>query len=206
MQSEGRSETMWEKQLCRPKVSEEGGGRTCFKQQSRDSPAARGEDHGEAGCLPPAMEVYGAADFRPTLEQGDAWRRLWSCGELALEQAPARTCGPVERGAHAGARLLAGLVTPWGTHAEAICSWRTASRGKEPHWRNSWRSVSLGGDPTLEQGQRVKRKEWQRLHVTNWPQPPFPDPLHSSGVGSREFESEVNHGKKGGVGGRCSKM
>ena len=30
-----------------------------------------------------------------------------------LEQVPARTCGPVERGAHAGAGLLAGLVTPW---------------------------------------------------------------------------------------------
>jgi len=31
-----------------------------------------------------------------------------------MEQAPARTCRPVERGAHAGAGLLAGLVTPWG--------------------------------------------------------------------------------------------
>ena len=30
-----------------------------------------------------------------------------------MEQAPARTCGPVERGAHAGAGLLAGLVTSW---------------------------------------------------------------------------------------------
>jgi len=39
-----------------------------------------------------------------------------------LEQAPARTCGPMERGAHAGAGLLAGLVTPWGTHAGAACS------------------------------------------------------------------------------------
>jgi len=30
-----------------------------------------------------------------------------------LEQAPGRTCRPVERGAHTGAGLLAGLVTPW---------------------------------------------------------------------------------------------
>jgi len=30
-----------------------------------------------------------------------------------LEQALNRTCGPMERGAHAGAGLLAGLVTPW---------------------------------------------------------------------------------------------
>jgi len=32
-----------------------------------------------------------------------------------LEQASARTCRPVKRGAHAGAGLLTGLVTPWGT-------------------------------------------------------------------------------------------
>jgi len=58
-------------------------------------------------------------------------------GSPSLEQAPARTCGPVEIGAHAGAGLLAGLVTPWrpmleqpvpeglhpveGTHAGAVC-------------------------------------------------------------------------------------
>jgi len=35
-----------------------------------------------------------------------------------LDQAPARTCRPVERGAHAGAGLLAGLVTPWGPTLE----------------------------------------------------------------------------------------
>ena len=54
-----------------------------------------------------------------------------------MEQAPGRTCGPMERGAHAGAGLLSGLVTPWGptleqpvperlhpagrTHAGAVC-------------------------------------------------------------------------------------
>jgi len=43
-------------------------------------------------------------------------------GDPALEQTPGRTCGPMERGAHTGAGLLAGLVTPWGTHAGAACS------------------------------------------------------------------------------------
>jgi len=43
-------------------------------------------------------------------------------GSPVLEQAPARTCGPVKRGAHTGAGLLAGLVTPWGTHTGAACS------------------------------------------------------------------------------------
>jgi len=33
-------------------------------------------------------------------------------GSPVLEQAPARTCRPVERGVHTGAGLLAGLVTP----------------------------------------------------------------------------------------------
>jgi len=35
-----------------------------------------------------------------------------------LEQAAARTCRPVERGAHTRAGLLAGLVTPWGPTLE----------------------------------------------------------------------------------------
>ena len=37
-----------------------------------------------------------------------------------------RTCGPMEKGAHAGANFLAGLVTPWGTHTGAACSWRSS--------------------------------------------------------------------------------
>jgi len=42
-----------------------------------------------------------------------------SCvGSPVLEQAPARTCGPVQRGAHTGAGFLAGLVTPWGPTLE----------------------------------------------------------------------------------------
>ena len=46
------------------------------------------------------------------------WRHLKEAvahGKPTLEQAPGRTCGPVERGAHTRAGLLAGLVTPWGT-------------------------------------------------------------------------------------------
>jgi len=38
-----------------------------------------------------------------------------------LEQIPARTSGPVERVAHAGADLLAGGATMWGTLAGAVC-------------------------------------------------------------------------------------
>jgi len=40
-------------------------------------------------------------------------------GSPVVEQAPAKTCGPVKRGADAGAGLLRGLVTLGGTHAGA---------------------------------------------------------------------------------------
>jgi len=39
-------------------------------------------------------------------------------GNPALEQVAARTCRPMERGAHAGAGLLAELVTLWGPMLE----------------------------------------------------------------------------------------
>ncbi|CAM9375256.1 unnamed protein product, partial [Bubo scandiacus] len=66
------------------------------------------------------MEAHGGAETHlqpvgdPTPEQGDV--TLW---KPTLEQAPGRICDPMEREAHAGAGLLAGLVTPWGTHAGA---------------------------------------------------------------------------------------
>jgi len=49
-----------------------------------------------------------------------------------LEQAPGRTCGPMERGAHDGADLLAGLVTLWGTHAGAVCPEGVHPMGRTP--------------------------------------------------------------------------
>ncbi|GAB0187139.1 zinc finger and BTB domain-containing protein 5 [Grus japonensis] len=51
----------------------------------------------------------------PTPEQVEAPEGVVACGKPTLEQAPGWTCGPVERGAHARAGLLAGLVTSWGT-------------------------------------------------------------------------------------------
>lgn len=38
------------------------------------------------------------------------------CRTFKLQQDPDRTCDLMERGAHAGAGLLAGLVNLWGTH------------------------------------------------------------------------------------------
>jgi len=53
-----------------------------------------------------------------------------------LEQAPGRTCSPMERGVHAGAGLLAGLVTLWGPTLEL-----SVPEGLHP----------MGRDPTPEQ-------------------------------------------------------
>jgi len=39
---------------------------------------------------------------------------------LALQQAPDRTCGPMERGTHTGAGLLAGLVNLQGPHTKGL--------------------------------------------------------------------------------------
>jgi len=131
------------------KLSEEGRGRRCSRcRNTEPSLATHAEDHGEAGC-PPA--VHGGPRWSryppvvhgrdPTLEQVDDWRKLWLRGEPTLEQASARTYRHVERGAHAGAGLLAGLVTPWGTHAGAAYSWR-----KDPHWGSSRRAAAHGED------------------------------------------------------------
>ena len=133
------------------------------------------------------MEVHCGADLHlqpmehPTMEKMDAERRLWTWGKFMLEQAPARTCGPVERAAHTGAGFLAGLVSSQGTHTGAVCSWRTppcgkntrwssswrtAACGTDSHWRSSWRTVSRVRDPTLAQAKGVRTKEQQRRVMT----------------------------------------
>jgi len=137
-----------------------------------------------------------------------------------LEQAPARTCGPEERGAHAGAGLLAGPVTPWGTHAGAACSGRTAPCGKDPYWGSSCRAAAHGKDSRWRSLWRtVSRKRnlhagageeceesspkeegaaettWDELTVT-----PIPCPPVMLGGRRQRNKSEVEPGKKGGPG------
>jgi len=107
-------------------------------------------------------------------------------GSPTLEQAPARTCGPMERGAHARAGLLAGLVTPWGT-------------------------VSHQRDLMLEQGKSVRSPppEGQGAAETMCDElttTPIPHPLVPLGVRRQRNGSETEPGKKGGVEGRCFKM
>jgi len=133
----------------------------------------------------------------PTPEQVDAWRRLWPHGELTLEQASGRSCGPVERGAHGGADLLAGLVAPLETHSGAACSWRTTPCGKELFVKNRAHVgevrglYPMWGTPRWSTGRvwgflPLRRQKQKRQCVMNWPKRPFPVPLRCFGGGSRE--------------------
>jgi len=137
-----------------------------------------------------------------------------------LEQAPGRTCGPVERGAHAGAGLLAGLVTLWGptleqpvpeglhpvggTHAGAVCE-ELQPVGKDSQRRSLWRTVSHERDLTLEQGQRVRspppeeegEAEAACDELTTTPIPCPPAPL---GGGGRETGVKLSLRRREGWG------
>jgi len=63
-------------------------------------PAACGGPHKRAGGCPKEVVT-----LRESHDAAGSWQDLWTHGE---------------RGAHAGAGLLAGLVTLWGTHAGAV--------------------------------------------------------------------------------------
>jgi len=112
------------------KVSEEGGGRRCLRCQSREySLAERDEEHGDVGSPPAALGGPQWSRYPPAASEGShpraseclkeavtpwrahaeasSWQDLWTCGK---------------RPRHSGAGLLTGLVTLWGTHAEAACS------------------------------------------------------------------------------------
>jgi len=206
---------MWEKELCRPQ-GQWRRGRRCSRSQSRGSSAAR-EDQGEADCPP---EAHGGPQWsrNPPAAHGEPhagaggcpWRKLWLRGELVLEQAPARTCGPMERGAHIGTDLLAGLVTPWGTHAGAV-SEELQPMGRTHIGEFHGRLSPVDATPCWSRGRAwgvlpLRRKEQQRQRVMNGPQPPFPIPLWLLWGGGREFGSEVKPRKKGGMGGRCYKI
>jgi len=102
-------------------------GKRCSRRQSRGSLQPM-EQTMVRQAVPAAMEAHGGAEPHPqpgkdpTLEQGVPEGGCDPVGSPVLDQAPDRTYGPMERGAHTGAGLLAGLVTPWGTHTGAACS------------------------------------------------------------------------------------
>jgi len=82
--------------------------------------------------------------------------------------------------------------------------------GKDSRWRSLWRTVSRERDLALEQGKSVRSlpheeegaaETCDELTVTQIPCPPAP-----LGVRRERNGSEVEPGKKGGVGGRSLKI
>lgn len=79
------------------------------------------------------------------------------------------------------------------------------SRWRGPRQEQFLKGGSPWERPTLEQWKSVRRKEWQRGIVMDWLQPPTPHRT-AQGVGrwrSQGQSSEVETGKKSGVGGKC---
>lgn len=77
-------------------------------------------------------------------------------GDCDLVGAPCCTrvlegsCRPVKRNP-CWRNFLIGPVTMWGPHSGTVCPWRTAPYGRVTH-DSSWRTISHGRDPTLEEG------------------------------------------------------
>jgi len=94
--------------------------------EQRSSPAAHDEDHGEAACSPAAHGGPWWSRYppktcgRPHARAGVCLKEavtLWGALAGAGSWHDLQTRG--EREAHAGTGLLAGFVTPWGTHTRA---------------------------------------------------------------------------------------
>lgn len=122
------TENMWEKLLCRDQDPWERRGRgspgpeqrffSCLKRtpwSGSCGPAA-------PGCVQWSREPPADPGGPHTTSEGCSQRNMWKRKSEyeGNPQAPVGTCGPVHRGAHHGAGFLAGLVTLWGTHAEAV--------------------------------------------------------------------------------------
>jgi len=139
-----------------------------------------------------------------------------------LQQAPARTCGPVERAAHAGAVLLAGLVTLWGpmlddpvpegphpmgrTHTRAVCE-ELQPVGRTHVGEVCGELSSVRGTFMMEQGKSVRSPPPEEegaaetmcdeLTVTPIPRPPLPLRV---GGGGREMGVKLTPGRREGWG------
>lgn len=116
------SENMRQEQLFRHQGQWTRRGRRCSKCWSKDSPAAHGADHYEAGVPVKPMEIHRRADIHlqpmedPLLRMWMPERRMWPHGNTLQQQAAGQTFGPMEGGAHTGEGFLAGLLTPQWTH------------------------------------------------------------------------------------------
>ena len=195
---------------------QEKGGRQCERNNSADTKVTAEGGRGgawdaRAGCFP--LQLMTKTMVRQLIPLQSMVEQISTCSPWKELHARAGWC-------------LKEAVTPWGAPCWSNLFLRDCTRGRDPRWGRSWRAAARGKDsrvrslcrtlsrerdPRLEQGQRVRspplrRKERPSQRVMNWLQPPFPVPLHCSGRGGREYESEVEPGKKGVGGRRCFKI
>jgi len=94
----------------------------------------------QAAPLQP-MEVHGGADLHLQPVEGTPRRSRGMpegvCDPVGSPCWSRLLAGPVERGAHTGAGLLAGLVTPWGPMLEQPVPEGLQPCGKDPRWGSS---------------------------------------------------------------------
>jgi len=138
------------------------------------------------GRLCPCSPRRSMVEQRPTCSLGRTPRRSRGLcpkeavthGEPMWEQAPGRTCGPMERGAHARAGLLAGLVTPWkGPMLEQFV--KSCTCGNNPCWSSLWREYFPWEGPHAGAGAECEEEgaaetTCDELIITPIPCPPAP--------------------------------
>jgi len=133
---------------------------------------------GAGGCPKGSVTLWG-------VHAGvSSWQDLWPHGERSphWSRFAGRACDPV--GDPRWSSLFLKECTPWQgptveQFVESCSPWEGLMLEKFVE------NCLHGRDPTLEQRNSVRRKERQRQHAMNRPQPPFPVPLHCSGGGGR---------------------
>lgn len=116
-----------------------------------------------------------------------------------------RTCGPMEKGAHTGARWLAGLVNPLGDPCWSS-SWRTAARGKLEKFKENcfpWEELHTGAEEEYDKsspwGGRISRDnaQWIDCHSHS----PSSLCYWDDGQSTEKLEMKLKLGKREGESG-----
>ncbi|GAB0182867.1 hypothetical protein GRJ2_000752000 [Grus japonensis] len=114
----GITELRREKKTCsNTSSSQKKGVKICERNNSADTKVS--EERGGGGAPGAGAEIPLQPVEKTMVRQAVALQPMEDDGGTDIHM---QSLKPMERGAHARADLLAGLVTPWGTHAGAVCS------------------------------------------------------------------------------------
>lgn len=184
---------MWKPQPCRHQAQWRRRGKSCSRSWRRNSPAAHDADHGDVGSSPTSHVDHDGAYFHTPL-----WRTLcqsrWMCPEGSCSLWRTRILvgswqelQPMERSPFR-TRFSGRIYDPVGFLHKFHLHWSRKGSMKDTHAGAGCEELTLeqflkdsisGRDPTLEQGNVMRRKVQQRWDIMNWTQlPPFPILLH----------------------------